>query len=162
MKKLASITLTALLISGCVTRIVEVEEGESIDLQITRESTTTTPSTASPTTTKPVTVVTVPPATVRANSTNYTADLNYITGYCYSTCNRMYPETWERFLALSTSNGLNAAVGTMAELSYSEIDSICEEFWARTDSSVINSAANEFGISDTNALMATLYYVCDT
>tara|TARA_R110002126_G_scaffold190886_2_gene339026 strand:- start:1172 stop:1660 length:489 start_codon:yes stop_codon:yes gene_type:complete len=162
MKVIAAIVFAAVLTSGCVTRIVEVEEGESVELQVTRASatpTTSPPSTAPPTTARPVTV---PPATVRNSSATYTADLDYISGYCFSDCNRTYPATWERYLDLSTSDGLAAAVATMADMYYYEIDSLCLTFWEQTDSAVVNKAVNNYGISDTNAMMATFYYVCDT
>jgi len=158
MKKLAVITIAALLSSGCITRIVEVEESESTNVQTTRPSTTVaSTTTVAPTTTKPP--ATTPPQTISAQDTD---NLDYITGFCYTDCTRQMEATWERFLKLSTPNGLAAAVGAMATLSYSEIDELCTTFWSQTDSSLVTDAINNYDITDTNAMMATYYYVCDS
>ena len=152
MKGITAITLAALLTTGCVTRIVEVEEGGSVEAQVTR---TSTPPATTPR-------ATTPRETISNSRDEYSDNLDYITGFCYTNCTRSMPATWERFLDLATSDGLSLAVGTMADLSYSEIDLLCDAFWDRSDFSVVDEAVNEYGVSDTNAMMATLYYVCDT
>jgi hypothetical protein len=162
MKGITAITVAAVLMTGCVTRVVEVDEGQSPEAQVTQ---TTAPPATTPRVTAPR--VTTPPATtpretISSRRAEYSDDLDYISGFCYTDCTRDMPATWERFLELATPEGLALAVGIMADRSFSEIDSICDEFWQRTDISVINEAANDFGVFDTDAMMATLYYVCDS
>lgn len=122
----------------------------------TTEATTTT-TTAAPTTTT-TTTTTVPPL---GTDPAYQAALDYLNGYCYTDCSRIDPDTLDEYINRSPGMDLNIATLALAEFSYADLEDVCTEFWAKSDQQLIDEYYWDVDV-DPNAILATLWFTCDS
>lgn len=160
-KAIFAVGITAAL-SACSTASPD-QVREALDVSV-MTAWTPPPTTSRPvTTTPPVTAAPwTPPPTyepVMGSMEEYDRNLEYLTDYCWSNCDRMYTNRWENYLDKSSEYGLDTAVKVLAEYAYWELDDKCDDFWDRTDEWYRHPEMKD---DDFNAFMATMYYTCDS
>jgi hypothetical protein len=141
----------------------------TVDTAPAAEPTTTDPPDT--TTTEPLATTTTESRSTTTAAPNLLTALGWLNewgypnlaDYCYSDCTRVLPDRVEMYMNLTSEDNFRLALMTMEPYSRTELDDLCNEFWAADDDDLLDDFAADGLAGDLGyAALGALWLVCDT